>query len=237
MLTCPSCRVAIPPASNCPFCGAAVFPPDSTDSWLDSLAFSHLMQRPIDRERERLRAIGKIASGTVKEVWPESTRYYNVTYSFVPAGHGTSVERTETVFRGDWLWPAVGQRVDVVYDPSSPNYSALANLTPGLSPEQEQAAAHLLAGEAWIEAYRALPPEQQALQREEFQRRFLDHAERLLTSSSLVGIDPDGPMLWAVRRTKELLASAVPFNDAAAMALDEMEQRFPSQRLDSGFGH
>lgn len=236
MLTCPSCRVAIPPVSTCPFCGAAVFPSESVDAWLDWLSYGHFMQRRIDRERERLRHTGKSTSGRVKEVWSESPRgYYNVTYSFVPAQSETPVERTETVYLNDLRRLAVGDRVDVLYDPLAPQYSALSDPAPaganlGLSPEQERAVADLDADEAWLEAYRALPLEQQSRQRQEFERRLLDHAERLLTAFSLAGSDRDGHMLWTVRQTKHLLASGVSFSEAAAMALDEMEKRFPSAK-------
>jgi hypothetical protein len=99
-----------------------------------------------------------------------------------------------------------------------------------LPPEQVAAAAALDAYDAWLEAYRALPPDQQALHREEFHRRFLDSSERLLQASALVGIDSKTPELWVVRRVKQLLASGMSFNDASTLAVDEMEQRFPERK-------
>jgi hypothetical protein len=99
-----------------------------------------------------------------------------------------------------------------------------------LPPEQAATVAALDADDAWLEAYRALPPDQQALHREEFHRRFLDSSERLLQASALVGIDSKTPELWVVQRVKQLLASGMSMNDASTLAMDEMEQRFPDRK-------
>jgi hypothetical protein len=57
----------------------------------------------------------------------------------------------------------------------------------------------------------------------------LNHAERLLASTSPAGSESDGSTLWMVRRTKQLLASGQSFDNASAMAFAEMDQRFPKR--------
>jgi hypothetical protein len=87
------------------------------DRWLRKLENQWL--RP---ERERLLQVGTRAVGVVSEVTGDDV--WMVTYTFKPRGREESIERTEEY--GDLAKPpVVGQAVDVVYDPRSPQYSMI----------------------------------------------------------------------------------------------------------------
>lgn len=94
--------------------------------------------------------------------------------------------------------------------------------------DADKVTAELDANRKWLDAYFALPNEEQERQLAEARRRMLDSSE-LLLAENLFGDDPSAdPTLWMIRRTKELIAAGMPFSNASVKALEERDARFPS---------
>jgi hypothetical protein len=88
--------------------------------------------------------------------------------------------------------------------------------------------AELEANRQWLDAYFALPNQEQERHVDEARRRILDSSELLLAEDVFGDGRSNDPTLWMIRRTKELVAAGMPFSNASVKALEERDTRFPS---------
>ena len=95
--------------------------------------------------------------------------------------------------------------------------------------DADKLTAELDANQQWFDAYFALPQEEQDRQLDEASRRLLDGAERLLALDPVGNDRNNDATLGMIRRTKELIATGMPFSNACAKALAERDALFPPQ--------
>ena len=75
----------------------------------------------------------------------------------------------------------------------------------------------------------ALPQEEQNRQLDEASRRLLDGTERLLALEPVGDDHNNDATLRMIRRTKELVATGMPFSKACAKAMEERDALLPFQ--------
>ena len=95
--------------------------------------------------------------------------------------------------------------------------------------DADKLVAELDANQQWFDAYFALPQEEQNRQLEEASGRLLDGTERLLALEPVGDDQNNDATLRMIRRTKELVATGMPFSKACVKAMEERDALLPSQ--------
>jgi hypothetical protein len=89
--------------------------------------------------------------------------------------------------------------------------------------DADKLTAELDANQQWFDAYFALPQEEQDRQLDEAGRRLMDGTERLLALDPVGNDRNTDATLRMIRRTKELVATGMPFSKACVKAMEERD--------------